>query len=702
VRLDIASYLCTIDGMRWAHLTEDAAPSGAPLPLALPNAVVRTFDTPGFAGMTFYEVRAKSIINRVPSSSYVPFEWTLNPYRGCSHACAYCLSGDTPILMADGRAKPLADLRTGDRVYGTVREGNYRRYVAAEVLAHWSTVKPAYRVTVEDGTQLIASGDHRFLTNRGWKYVTGRMSGSGRRPYLTTGNELMGVGRFAAPPKDSPEYRRGYLCGMIRGDGHLGAYSYDRPGRTNGDVYRFRLALIDGEALERSQRYLAGFGISTDRFQFSAATATRNPIHAIRTSKQASVEQIRALIAWPEYMDDTWSKGFLAGIFDAEGSNAETIRISNSDQEILDRVAMALERFGFVHVVEGLGRSNGVRDVRLIGGLRERLRFVHLADPAISRKRTIDGTAIKSDAKLGVVSIEPLGFNIPMYDITTSTGDFIADGVVSHNCFARKTHTYLDLDAGEDFDRRVVVKVNAGELLRRELAAPRWGGDPIAMGTNVDCYQRAEGRYRLMREILSGLRDFANPFSILTKGTLLLRDLDLLRQAAEVTDVRLAVSVGFVDEALWRSVEPGTPSPRRRLDMVRQLSDAGFPVAVLMAPILPVLTDGDASIDATVAAIAAAGAASLTPLVLHLRPGAREWYGQWLAREHPELVPRYRELYARGSYAPKHYQQGVAARVRIAARRHGLDRPSRPSSPDSDASHRQPSRAPVAEQPTLW
>jgi DNA repair photolyase len=241
-------------------------------------------------------------------------------------------------------------------------------------------------------------------------------------------------------------------------------------------------------------------------------------------------------------------------------------------------------------------------------------------------------------------------------------------------CFARNTHTYLDLDAGHDFDTRIIVKVNAAELLRRELAAPRWAGESIAMGTNVDCYQRAEGRYRLMPGILAALRDFANPFSILTKGTLLLRDLDLLRQAAEMTEVGLAVSVGFVDEALWRAVEPGTPSPRRRLDMVRRLSDAGFAVSVLMAPILPGLTDTDEQIDATVRAIARAGAASVTPLALHLRPGAREWYLGWLAREHPALVPRYRELYGRGSYLPAAHQRELAARVGLAARRHGLDR----------------------------
>lgn len=239
-------------------------------------------------------------------------------------------------------------------------------------------------------------------------------------------------------------------------------------------------------------------------------------------------------------------------------------------------------------------------------------------------------------------------------------------------CYARNTHTYLDLDAGADFDRKVIVKVNAGELVRRELAAPRWRGAHIAMGTNVDCYQRAEGRYRLMPPIIEALRDFANPFSILTKGTLLLRDLPLLRQAAEVTRVGLSYSVGFVDEALWRAVEPGTPSPRRRLDAVRQLTGAGFEVGVLMAPILPGLSDDDESIEATVAAIAAAGAASVTPMALHLRPGAREWYARWLAREFPHLVPRYRQLYRAGAYAPQAYQRELTARVRMAARRHGL------------------------------
>jgi DNA repair photolyase len=241
-------------------------------------------------------------------------------------------------------------------------------------------------------------------------------------------------------------------------------------------------------------------------------------------------------------------------------------------------------------------------------------------------------------------------------------------------CFARNTHTYLDLDAGLDFDSKVVVKVNAAELLRRELGARSWGGEHIAMGTNVDCYQRAEGRYRLMPGIIEALRDYANPFSILTKGTLIARDLDLLRQAADVTRVGVSFSVGFLDHEVWRTVEPGTPSPHRRLDAVRQFAEAGFDVHVLMAPILPGLTDTDESIDTTVAAIASSGAAGCTPLILHLRPGAREWYLGWLTRTHPHLLEQYRRLYRGGSYAPKAYQREVAARVADSARRHGLDR----------------------------
>ncbi|MGW3100612.1 Rv2578c family radical SAM protein [Streptomyces sp. NPDC001100] len=239
-------------------------------------------------------------------------------------------------------------------------------------------------------------------------------------------------------------------------------------------------------------------------------------------------------------------------------------------------------------------------------------------------------------------------------------------------CFARKTHSYLDLDTGLGFDSQIVVKVNAPDLLRRQLGSRRWLGEHIAMGTNVDCYQRAEGRYRLMPGILSALRDHANPFSILTKGTLILRDLDLLVQASEVTEVGISVSVGFTDPALWRTVEPGTPSPERRLDAVRTLTEHGIDVGVLMAPVIPFLSDHPAQLRATVRAIAASGATSVTPLVLHLRPGAREWFMAWLGQHHPHLVRRYERLYAEGAYAPKWYQRRITRQVHDLAQEYGI------------------------------
>jgi DNA repair photolyase len=255
-------------------------------------------------------------------------------------------------------------------------------------------------------------------------------------------------------------------------------------------------------------------------------------------------------------------------------------------------------------------------------------------------------------------------------------------------CFARKTHSYLDLDTGLGFDSQIVVKTNAPELLRRQLGSRRWQGEHIAMGTNVDCYQRAEGRYRLMPGIISALRDHANPFSILTKGTLILRDLELIEQAAQVTDVGISVSVGFTDQELWRTVEPGTPAPERRLGVVRTLAEHGIGCGVLMAPVIPFLSDSPDRLRATVRAIAASGATSVTPLVLHLRPGAREWFMAWLGQHHPYLVARYERLYAEGSYAPKWYQRRITRQVHELAEEYGigptraeLPRRTRPAEP---------------------
>ncbi|GAB3612561.1 Rv2578c family radical SAM protein [Humibacter ginsengisoli] len=476
--------------MRWSGQEITVEQTDALPGLAKLNNLVRSVRTPEFAGVTFHEVLAKSALNKVPGGGgALPFGWTINPYRGCQHACAYCLTPDTSILMADGRQRPLGEITVGDVVMGTRVEGRYRRYEPSRVLAKWGTRKRAHRITLADGTELVASADHRFLTERGWKYVTGAMSGRAQRPYLTTNNSLVGFG-------------------------------------------------VGGSA---------------------------------------------------------------------------------------SKLAMA-------------------------------------------------GTAIKSSVDLSVISVEDLGVELDMVDLTTETGDFVANGVVSHNCFARPTHRYLELNMGTDFDREIIVKVNVADVLRREVTKPSWARHPVALGTNTDPYQRAEGRYRLMPGVIEALADSGTPFSILTKGTLLRRDLDLIADAATRVPVDLAMSIAVYDDELQKSVEPGTPSTKARLETVRAVREHGLDCSVFMMPILPYLTDSRAHLDSALSAAADAGATSVLYTALHLRPGVKEWFMMWLEREHPELVDKYRAMYGSKAYAPVEYRKWLAARIKPLIAAHGLQR----------------------------
>jgi DNA repair photolyase len=681
--------------VRWDNLTigED---EGTRLPGYRDPAVVRRFEAPEALDMRFYEIHARSVINRVPNASRMPFRWTINPYRGCSHACVYCAAPDTPVLMADGSHRPISDVRVGDAIYGTRREGRDRRYVRTQVLAHWSSVKPAHRITLQDGTELLASGQHRFLTERGWKHVTPAVAPL-QRPYLTTANALLGTGGFAQGPERSDDYERGYLCGVIRGDGNLAAYSYDRSGRTSPSVvHRFRLAPADSEALDRAEAYLRAHGVATTPFVFAAGSDRPRPMRAIRTQSRSRCERIGELIRWPLSPSDGWRKGFLAGIFDAEGSANGVIQISNGDETLLRWIESCMLAFGFRTVREG-PNAIGVSYVRLRGGLRERLRFVHLVDPAVRRKLDIEGMALKSDARLGVVAVEPLGVAMRMYDITTGTGDFIANGVVSHNCFARPTHTYLGFDAGRDFEREIVVKVNAPEVVRAELGRPSWQGEHVALGTNTDPYQWVEGRYKLMRGIWEAMRDARNPCSILTKSPLLLRDLDLLKQIAAVTDVHANLSIPTLDAKAWRATEPHTPHPRARLEAVAELNRAGIPTGVLIAPLMPGINDAPEQLEPLLEAAIEAGATGIGGLALHLRGEVRELFFEFLRTQRPELVARYERLYARGAYAPIAERRRLAELVR---REDAVSWPSRfgDRGPPADAKP----GAPVQEQSALF
>jgi len=602
--------------------------------------------------MVFHEVRAKSVLNKVPGQSRMPFQWTVNPYRGCSHGCRYCLAGDTPILMADGRTKPLSELRVGDRIYGTELVGNRRRYVTTHVLAQWTTVKPAFRLTLRDGTQLIASGEHRFLTDQGWRHVAG---GACKDPRLVLepGDRLVGTGRFATAPKGGAEYQCGYLAGVAAGHGEP----------------------VDPRVLARAREYLTG------------------------------EESISLPIEHPALPSEEWHKGFLAGVFDVDGdfSNGR-LRVGRTGLASVAIVAEALRRLGFEYVMEEVGNRSGLYRMRVIGSLAEHLRFLHTTDPAHTGTDELAGTVLRSGARLTVAAIEPLDLDLTLYDITTGTGDFIANGIVSHNCFARNSHTYLDMDAGADFDSQIVVKVNAPEVLASQLRAPRWTREPVAMGTNTDPYQRAEGRYQLMPGIIRALADSGTPFNILTKGTVLSRDLPLLSSVSQDVPVGLGVSIALMDRELQRDLEPGTASPQARLELVRKIVEAGLPCGVFVAPVLPHLTDSIDQLNDLLAAIAETGATGVTVLPLHLRKGAREWFATWLAREHPSLVPKYRHLYAKGSNADIRYRRWLGTRVGPLLRRHGLDRktdttdPAEPRWPEGSLTEGTDKEEPVQQE----
>jgi DNA repair photolyase len=231
-------------------------------------------------------------------------------------------------------------------------------------------------------------------------------------------------------------------------------------------------------------------------------------------------------------------------------------------------------------------------------------------------------------------------------------------------CFARPTHTYLGFDAGRDFEREIVVKVNAPERLRAELRRPSWKHEHVALGTNTDPYQWVEGRYRLMEGIWEALRDASNPCSVLTKSPLLLRDLPLMLQIAERAGFSACLSIPTLDEKAWRATEPHTPNPRARLEAVAELNRAGIPTGVLIAPLMPGINDAPHQVEPLLELAAAAGASSIGGVALHLRGEVRQVFMDWLRTQRPDLIPRYEELYSRGAYAPREERARLSRMVR--------------------------------------
>jgi DNA repair photolyase len=393
------------------------------------------------AELEVYEDHTREILSHNDSPD-VGFNWSVNPYRGCFHACSYCLSGDTPILMGDGTTRALADVRAGDLIYGTLARGSYRRYVRTPVLAQWQTVKRAFRIALEDGTTIVASGDHRFLTERGWKCV----------------------------------------------------------------------------------------------------------------SEVGGANQVLPLTA-DDFLTDARS------------------------------------------LTEG-----------------------------------------EEQRKLRVASVEPLGIDMPMYDITTGTGDFIANGVISHNCYARPTHEYLGLGAGTDFERKITVKPQAPQLLREAFERPSWKGELVVFSGVTDCYQPLEASYRLTRGCLEVCAEYRNPAGIITKSPLIERDLDVLQQLQKEARVSVSVSIPIWDRAHAHAIEPYVATPQRRMKTIERLAAAGLVVGVNVAPVIPGLSDAD--IPRILEAAHAAGARRAGFVFLRLPGSVKQVFEQRLRESLPLRADR--------------------------------------------------------------
>ncbi len=593
--------------------------------------------------------RARSVISTNDSPD-LPFEQSINPYRGCAHACVYCLRGDTPILMADGTTRPIAQLTVGSEIFGTVHRGRSRHYARTHVLAHWSVIKPAYRVVLADGTELVAGADHRFLTENGWQFVTpSSPCAASRRAHLTVGTRLLGTGQFSAPIAKDRDYLRGYRCAVLHGGADRSRPTVSAP------------------------------------WHGGAAGVRGGPYHYARECRPRTVPVARPA-DWPGTLSSAWCAGFLAGLCDAGRSGAAApLQIAPPNALLIEWAARCLGMLHFRFVLDSVRSADAspVSRVQLLGGLRERLRFLHAVQPTLSGALGIEGRVLQCAAALQVVSIEPVG-TVRLYDVTTGSGDFIANGVVSHNCYARPSHAYLGLSPGLDFETHLFYKRDPGRLLKRELARPGYRCKPITLGANTDPYQPIERRLRVTREILEVLASCRHPVTVITKGALILRDLDLLAALARDNLVRVGISITTLDEPLKRAMEPQAASPAARLRTLRELAAVGVPAGVLVAPVIPGLTDHE--LERIVQAAAEAGAGWASYVLLRLPHEVGPLFREWLQAHAPlraaHVLSLIRQMRQGRDNDPRfgHRMRGsgpfaelLRARFQAACRRAGLD-----------------------------
>ncbi|HZR81716.1 MAG TPA: PA0069 family radical SAM protein [Candidatus Binatia bacterium] len=629
----------------------------------------------------FYRDASRSILAK-NSSPDVGFTWSVNPYRGCEHGCSYCVAPETPILHGDMTWRPIGEARVGDELLAFdefPEPGGTRKFRAAVVEHVWWSRRPTRRL-VTDHQDVVTTDGHRWLQHRAFRWSSTEQ---------LAGRSLRHLAVVSEQPEDD-DYRIGYLSGLTLGDGTFRYQPGWRNHRLGFPQSYWRIALVDDEPLVRILSLLRRFGVEGHIRPFSAAQPRRKPLRKVEIRSLGARRILHGLIQ-TEPATPSYRRGFLAGFFDAEGHSGDVLRISQADLSVLERVRRYAASFGFQFRLEPGGAR--ASSIRLAGRLVDRIRFFAVCRPAIRRKlAAVCGREMNLDPE-PVRAIEPGGAR-DVVDIQTSTGTFFAAGLATHNCYARPSHETLGWNAGLDFERRILVKNDAPELLRKELSAPRWQPEVIALSGNTDCYQPVERRLGITRRCVEVLAEFRNPVSAITKSALVARDADLFAELARDGAAHVMVSVTTLDAHLARLMEPRASAPERRLDAVSKLTAAGVPVGVMIGPVVPGLNDEE--IPRILAAAGEAGAQSASWVLLRLARPLDEIFVAWLEERVPErkqrVLSRIRAtrdgrlsdtMFGRRMRGQGEYAAQIAALFAASARKHGLDR----RLPPLDASH---------------
>jgi len=632
-----------------------------------------------------YRDSSRSILAENASPD-VGFRFSVNPYRGCEHGCVYCLAPDTPILHADMIWRPIGEVRVGDALAGfdEYPAPGATRKIRRAVVEHviWSR-RPSMRIVTRH-TDVTTTAEHRWLQARDFRWS--------RTSELMPGRSLRHVPVTVTEEPDD-DYRAGYVAGLSLGDGTFRYAPGGRSDELGSPAASFWVALVDGEPLRRLVEYLRTFGVEAAIRPFTGSILGRRPMQKVEVRSRQRLAIVHRLLT---HAGDSrgYRRGFVAGFFDAGGSNSDSLRISRVDVSVLERVARYARSLGF----ELEPRAAAASTIRLVGRMLDRMRFFAVVRPAIRRKlRALFDREMNLDPE-PVEAIEP-GRLRDVVDIQTSTRTFFAAGLATHNCYARPSHEYLGWNAGLDFETRLLVKDDAPALLRQKLASKHWQPEVIALSGNTDCYQPVERRLKVTRGVLEVLRDFRNPVGVITKSALVARDADLLGDLAQHGAAHVRVSITTLDPELARRMEPRAATPDRRLQAVARLAEAGVPVGVMVAPVIPGLND--AEIPRILEAAARAGAATASWVLLRLASPLDELFTHWLARHYPEkrdkVLNRIRETrdgrlndstFGKRMRGDGEYAKQIALLFDATARKNGLHRPLPPLR--SDAFRRPP------------